>query len=240
MSDGIIGGVGLTHLRVYDQRPGPDGINAGCAHIHALTDEAYFGISGEGALELHDVAHGYRRVPITKGTFVQFSAGTLHRSVSTDALEVVVLMGNAGLAERGDARIYFGPDVDAEPHEFERLKGLVSSGLEGALERRDRSATAYQKLLELWKDDKAAYRAELERFLQQHRSAIAGTAQIFQDTVADGPVRAGEIALARVADLSQSKTTPGADVSTVNVENDEPILGMCGVLRQVKQLTTLA
>ncbi|MCG8509727.1 MAG: hypothetical protein MI741_10920, partial [Rhodospirillales bacterium] len=145
MSDGLIGGIGITHLEVYSQRPGPDGVLAGCAHIHALCDEAYLGIRGSGAIELHDLQDGFRTVPIEPGTYVQFPPGTLHRSVCFEDFEVVALMGNSGLPERGDARIYFGPEVDADPEEFERLKGLAAEGLEGALARRDASAEAYMR-----------------------------------------------------------------------------------------------
>jgi hypothetical protein len=30
------------HLTVYDQSPAADGCHSGCAHVHAVTDEAYF------------------------------------------------------------------------------------------------------------------------------------------------------------------------------------------------------
>ena len=128
MTHALIGGIGLTILDVYDQRPGPDGVQAGCAHIHAITDEAYFGLSGSGAIELHDPERGYRRVAIEPGTFVQFPAGTLHRSVSIDHCRVLAIMGNAGLPERGDARIYFGQAVDADPERYEEARALVSIG----------------------------------------------------------------------------------------------------------------
>ena len=42
MSSGLLAGIGLTRLRVYDQRPAPDGSLSGCAHVHAFTDEAYY------------------------------------------------------------------------------------------------------------------------------------------------------------------------------------------------------
>ena len=81
----FIAGIGLTHLSVYEQRPAPDGLSSGCAHVHALTDEAYYVVAGEGAIELHDAERGFRSVPLARGDFVQFPPGTLHRSVSTPA-----------------------------------------------------------------------------------------------------------------------------------------------------------
>ena len=68
------------------------------------------------------------------GDFVQFGAGTLHRSVSEAGLDVLAVMSNAGLAERGDARIYFGQAVDDDAATFERLRALPQThGLDGAL-----------------------------------------------------------------------------------------------------------
>jgi len=216
MSTGLIGGVGLTYLRVYDETPGPDGIHAGCAHVHAFTSEAYFGIAGRGALELHHPETGYQRVPITKGVFVQFPPGVLHRSVSDDALEVLVIMDHQGLAERGDARIYFGQDADAEPGRYEALRALAASGLDGALNRRDASSEAYARLEELRRQDDAAYRAELRRFYDLHRNNVA-----------------------HLADEQESRNTIGTGLSPVDFIrsvklDDAPIIhGMCGLLQQV-------
>lgn len=239
MAEGIIGGVGLTHLSVYDQRPGPDNVNAGCAHIHALTDEAYFGIVGEGAIELHDVVRGFRVVPIVEGTFVQFEAGTLHRSVSTDGLQVVALMGNGGLAETGDARIYFGREVDDDPSEYKRLKGLAENGLEGALTRRDASTRAYQNLMDLWEKDQTAYRRELERFLGVHRSAIGPQRESFRKVIESGPVKAGVKALNLIAQMDNTGSSLRPEISVASLGTRTPTLGMCGLLRQVTDLESL-
>jgi mannose-6-phosphate isomerase-like protein (cupin superfamily) len=209
----FIAGVGLTHLSVYEQRPAPDGLSSGCAHVHALTDEAYYVVAGEGAIELHDAAHGFRSVPLARGDFVQFPPGTLHRSVSTRGLEVLALMGNAGLAERGDARLYFGAQVDADPAEYQRLKALPRhGGLEGALERRDASVRAYLQLLQLWRDDRPAYFAELSRFVGLHRRDI--------------DARRDEFALA------SGTPTPLDASAAVRHGQLQSAFGMCGVLRQ--------
>jgi len=240
MTPSLLGGIGLTHLQVYHHRPDPDGRHTGCAHIHALTPEAYFGLHGEGAIELHDPQNGFRSVPILPGTFVQFAPGTLHRSVSTDNLRVLAIMGNGGLPERGDARIYFGPEADADEQEFERLKGLVRTGLEGALERRDVSALAYRRLMRLWETDKPAYRAELVRFLDVHRRAIAGNRESFEEAVRTGPLAAGRAALAGLAALAgPSAWGEGSDAaSAVKWTSDRvgSVYGMCGILHQVENM----
>jgi len=236
MSAGLVGGIGITVLRVYDQRPGPDGVTAGCAHVHALTGEAYFGLSGEGALELHDAERGFRRVAITPGVYVQFPPGTLHRSVSTNRCEVLAIMGNAGLAERGDSRIYFGADADADPQRYETLRSLVDKGLDGALERRDASARAYQQLLALWDADRAAYFAELRRFISKHRETIAANGETMEAAIRAGPLREAEDALQRLVALGPLQ--PGTDAGTWRRPESEPVLGMCGMLWPVTRLDT--
>lgn len=232
MSTDFIAGIGLTRLTVYEQRPAPDGIHSGCAHVHACTDEAYYVVSGTGAIELNDLESGYRRVPLAPGDYVQFPPGTLHRSISTGALEVLAVLGNAGLAEHGDARIYFGAEVDADPAEFARLVALPKThGLEGALARRDASVRAYTRLLALWRDDRDAYFAELERFIAVHRAAIAPRRDEFARIVADGPARWVARAEARVQGLAAADTakrTVAADAT--------PALGMCGTLAQLRTL----
>ena len=231
---GLIGGVGLTHLEVYEQRPAPDGVMSGCAHVHALTDEAYYVIGGTGALELHDLAHGFRVAALAPGGYVQFSPGTLHRSVSTGGLEVLAIMGNAGMPERGDARIYFGRAVDEDEAEFRRLVALPrTAGLEGALERRDRSVRAYMDLLALWERDRDAYFAELKRFLDVHAAAMANRRAELAAVVRDGPLSAAQEVLSRIDAL------PGwlAGAETVQCEGTgEAVLGMCGILRQVEHV----
>jgi mannose-6-phosphate isomerase-like protein (cupin superfamily) len=230
MQPGLIAGIGATHLTVYDQRPGPDGVQSGCAHVHAVTDEAYFVISGTGAIELHDVEHGFRNVPLGPGSFVQFAPGTLHRSVCHDRLVVLAIMGNAGLAERGDARIWFGPEADADPELYQRLWRLpAEKGLDGALERRDRSIAAYQGLMRLWEGDRAAYAQELRRFTDLHARNMAPLRERFQSVVADGPAAWLAAARARIDGLPAG---PGAaDATRIGPEPGAPKLGMCGLLR---------
>jgi len=239
MTETLLGGIGLTYLTVYHDPPGPDGVRAGCAHIHAITPEAYFGVAGEGAIELHDPEHGFRRQVIRKGTFVQFPPGTLHRSVSFRNLEVLAVMGNGGLAERGDARIYFGKQVDETPGEYERLRDLVKTGRDGALARRDASARGYGELLRLWERDKAAYAAELMRFRQVHRAFLAPRVEALKAVVEEGPVRVAEEALDNLSRLKLADEPRGFEAAMSETFDHDEVFGMCGTLRQVTGLGTI-
>jgi mannose-6-phosphate isomerase-like protein (cupin superfamily) len=229
MQNGLIAGIGLTHLTVYDQSPAPDGRHSGCAHVHAVTDEAYFVLAGTGAIELHDLERGFRSVPLAPGSYVQFAPGTLHRAVNNGGLVVLAIMGNAGLAERGDARIWFGAEADADPDLYQQLWTLPArKGLEGALERRDRSVSAYMQLLRLWESDRDAYRSSLSAFIDLHARAMAPLRARFQNVVAHGPAIWLQAALARIDGLPMLSETPQA--ARVGCE-EMPRLGMCGLLR---------
>ena len=232
---GLVGGIGLTHLRVYDQRPAPDGKMSGSAHVHGITDEAYYVIAGAGAVELLDAERGFRSVPLTKGSYVHFTAGTLHRIVSIEGLEVLAIMGNGGLAERGDARIYFGRAVDEEPGAYDRLHSLPErEGLEGALKRRDASIKALMELVRLWEIDRAAYADELRRFIAVHARSIAARRAEFAEAIEHGPGRSRQTVLDRLAALPIPVAAP-MSASALH-EGAGTTYGMCGILRPVHHL----
>ena len=230
----VVGGVGLTHLTVYDQRRAPDGLNSGSPHVHAVTDEGYYVLAGTGRVELHDLERGFRVVELKPGTYLQFPPGTVHRLVNNGGLTILVLMGNAGLPERGDARIYFGRAVDEDPAEYARLAGLAKEkGLAGALDRRDAAVKAYQELLAIWSKDRTAYRAELGRFLDVHRRAMAAEREKLAAGVTSGPVTWGDVGLRRVKALPEALAGGGP---VIYIPQGEPGLGMCGLLRPVTAL----
>ena len=234
---GLIGGIGLTHLTVYEQRKAPDGLNSGSPHVHGITDEAYYVLSGSGRVELHDLTLGFRTVDLKPGDYLQFPPCTLHRIISTRKLVILAVMGNAGLAERGDARIYFGKAVDDDPAEYARLAGLAKAkGLEGALDRRDAAVKAYLDLMDLWKTDKPAYFAEIRRFTDMHLKALEKLKPSFTEAVQTGPLYWGRLTEQRLADLPQADEKH--EPTTHDLQSDFAY-GMCGVLRPFLTLKPL-
>jgi len=234
----LIGGIGLTEVHVYDQRPAPDGLCSGCPHVHAVTDEGYFVLSGCGWVEFHDRHHGYRKLDLAPGDYAHFPPLVMHRLVSTDALVILGMMGNAGLAERGEARIYFGSDVDDSPERFADLMSLPRTlGLRGALDRRDASVKAYLALLALWEQNRSAYFAELERFFTCHCQAIAAKAEELNAAVEQGPRASAHATSQRLLALPRMTDTR-SDVFFHRHASEEA-LGMCGVLRPVLRLDRL-
>lgn len=236
--DGLIGGIGLTHLTVYEQRPAPDGTNCGSPHVHAITDEAYYILSGTGRAELHDTQHGFRKIDLKPGQYLQFPPCVLHRIVSTGGLVILAVMGNAGLAEQGDARIYFGKAVDDDPAEYARLAGLArEKGLEGALERRDAAVRAHNELVGLWETSPDSYFQELRRFNDVHLKAIAQDTSKFEEAVEKGPKHWGEVSAKRLEALPRGEEKLEAEFHD---GNPAVAYGMCGVLKPVLVLKPLS
>lgn len=235
---GLIGGIGLTEVHVYAQRRAPDGNFSGCPHVHAVTDEGYFVLTGTGRVEFHDLDHGLRTLELRPGDYVHFPPLVLHRLISDGELVILGMMGNAGLAERGEARIYFGSDVDADPARFAQLVGLPKSkGLDGALERRDAAVAGYAHLMKLWGNDRDAYFAELRRFFAVHAEAVAAKRDELLAQVDGGPMAWGRITRERVETLPElPDVEPAVHMSR---RGSEEALGMCGVLRPILKLDAL-
>jgi mannose-6-phosphate isomerase-like protein (cupin superfamily) len=235
---GLIGGIGLTEVHVYAQRPAPDGKFSGCPHVHAVTDEGYFVLQGRGEVEFHDLVNGFRRLPLEPGQYVHFPPLVMHRLISDGDLIILGMMGNGGLAERGEARIYFGPEVDADPAKFAQLVSLPKElGLEGALKRRDAAVAAYQQFLELWHGDREAYFAELHRFIDLHCRDMAKLSDTLLAQVQAGPVAWAEATATRIRALpARSKAPPTVQL---NRRGAESAFGMCGVLRPMLTLESM-
>jgi hypothetical protein len=206
--------------------------------VHAVTDEGYFVLRGTGAVEFHDTFNGMRVVTLVPGQYVHFPPLVMHRLISDGDLVILGIMGNAGLAERGEARIYFGPEVDSDPARFQELVSLPKQlGLEGALQRRDASISAYQVLLKLWEQDRAVYFAELKRFVALHCRMMQTEAQAFAKQVELGPL-AWAIETRRRINLLPAAADTNPDVF-VNKPNSESALGMCGTLRPILSLSKI-
>jgi mannose-6-phosphate isomerase-like protein (cupin superfamily) len=236
---GLIGGIGLTEVHVYAQRPAPDGQFSGCPHVHAVTDEAYFVLQGSGAVEFHDLDHGYRKLPLEVGQYVHVPPLVMHRLISNGDLVILGMMGNAGLAERGEARIYFGRGVDEDPARFEELQTLPKRlGLEGALQRRDEAVRAYQHLMHLWNTNRLLYRGELERFFEVHQRAMSSIANELLAQVEQGPLAWGALTRDRIRSLAKPRPA-GGEVCTNRRAESGSALGMCGVLRPILSLEKL-
>lgn len=121
------GGASVSHVKVYDS-VGPDGLAGGSPHLHTVCTEAYLVIAGEGMVQTLS-GEGYAETPLVAGTVAWFSPGTIHRLINLDgALELYVVMSNAGLPEAGDLVLAFEPDVLAERTRYRGHADLPADG----------------------------------------------------------------------------------------------------------------
>ena len=143
------GGVGLTHLKVYDS-PAPDGIRGGSAHVHFTCTEAYYVLRGRGRVQTLSYA-GYAETPLETGQVVYFSPGVIHRLVNDGELEILVVMQNAGLPEAGDFVLAFDSETLENAEKYARFAALSSHGEvytsddEAAKHRRDHTVEGFAK-----------------------------------------------------------------------------------------------
>lgn len=227
------GGVGVTHLRVYDS-VGPDGLAGGTPHLHTACTEAYLVIAGSGAVQTLS-SDGADEVPLAPGDAVWFSPGTVHRLVNDGDLELFVVMSNQGLPEAGDMVITFDDSVLADPDAYRRAASLPAGETtdEGtgvaARERRDAAVTGYLGWREAVRSEGSAALARLHR----RAAAIVGpAAEGWAEVVDDGPGAATRQAERWVADLAAGGTAGMADAA---VEARRPPasgrrMGCCGTL----------
>ncbi|MBF0280901.1 MAG: cupin domain-containing protein, partial [SAR324 cluster bacterium] len=210
---------------------GPDGIDSGSPHIHAITSEAYYVLEGEGLVEFNDLEKGFYTMPLKKGQFLQFSPCVMHRLINKGHLEILGIMGNAGLAENGDARIYFGRAVDEDSETYQNIVNLPKNeGLEGALKRRDLATKGYQELIQLWETDQSAYFQELKRFISKHQQFVHENQERFLPFIESGPMAWGHSA----ENLMKEAPT---DLRHNNLVSDlikeDYLYGMCGTLKVI-------
>jgi mannose-6-phosphate isomerase-like protein (cupin superfamily) len=107
----------VTRLKVYDT-PAPDGQRGGTPHFHLLCTEMYFVLAGSGAVEMLD-QHGSARVELLPHSALIFSPGTIHRLINPNGnLEILVIMQNSGLPERGDNVVCFASEWLADDERY--------------------------------------------------------------------------------------------------------------------------
>jgi len=121
------GGTSISHLLVYDW-PSPDGTSlagSGTPHLHTASSEGYVVLSGVGSVQTLG-PQGFAETPLSPGVIVWFTPGVVHRLVNDGALELLVIMSNAGLPEAGDAVLTFPVDVLADVARYREAATLPS------------------------------------------------------------------------------------------------------------------
>ncbi|GLZ13382.1 hypothetical protein Acsp04_36170 [Actinomadura sp. NBRC 104425] len=228
------GGVGVSGLSVYDWAAA-DGLCGGSPHVHLTCAESYVVVGGAGRVQTLN-HKGFTETPLTPGTVVWFTPGTIHRAVNDGGLRIVVVMQNSGLPEAGDAVFTFPAEVLADRSAYDEAAALAdgahvhAAGEEAARRRRDLAVEGFCDLRRrLESGDRtalddfyaAAVRLKSDRFDEwerRWRTGALASAERTGDHLA--ALRAGDLTHLRDAELHHRPAPAPGDRR----------LGMCGRL----------
>lgn len=199
--------------------------------MHLVSTEAYVVISGEGALQSID-ASGFRETPLSAGSVVWFTPGTIHRAVNRGDLRVVVLMSNAGLPEAGDAVMTFPAEVVGDPDAYAAAASLGDENgrAERAARRRDLAVAGFEVLRDAVVDGD---RSALLAFHVAAGALVRERAREWGDIVRERPLAQARQSLALADAVASGSVTHLADARVHRAlpsEGDRGF-GMCGRLR---------
>ena len=179
----------MTRLKVYDTAA-PDGQRGGTPHVHLLCTEMYFVLSGTGFVEMID-ADGFSRVALGPHSALLFSPGTVHRLINPDGdLELLVIMANSGLPERGDNVVCFTSEWLTDQARYEAAMQVDS--VTGAYRRRDRGVLGFLELKEAFGQGLENGRTALKQFYQLAAKRTEIRQAQWAEIVADGSLKAAQ------------------------------------------------
>ena len=231
------GGVLMSRLKVYDTAA-PDGQRGGTPHVHLLCSEMYLVLAGAGAVELID-HNGCSRVYIQQGDALVFSPGTLHRLLNPDGdLDILVLMQNSGLPERGDNVVCFGEAWLADDLAYAEAMRVTT--LEQAYRRRDRGVDGFYGLVRAFGESLDTGRAALERFYRLAEARTRTKRAEWAALVESGPARAVEQSRAALVQLDRQDVGYLTAAEHRLLRPGQTALGFCGHLNRYFDPATLA
>jgi mannose-6-phosphate isomerase-like protein (cupin superfamily) len=227
------GGIGVSHLRVYDTQA-PDGLAGGTPHLHTVCTEAYAVVAGRGRVQTLTTS-GFTERPLEPGAFVWFTPGTIHRLINEGDLEILVLMGNAGLPEAGDMVITFPPEILCDPDRYASASTLpdddrtTSGPGDAPRRRRDLAVPAFVQLVE------ASRRGDAEPLRAFHHAAaelVRPRLHQWEAIWRDGPLSAANQTGEQLAALAHGAADhlAAASVHALPVPPTERTFGCCGTL----------
>ncbi|HEX2130905.1 MAG TPA: cupin domain-containing protein [Actinophytocola sp.] len=237
MTDPLPGGVGVSRLCVYDTVT-PDGLPGGTPHLHLCCTEAYVVTGGRGAAQTIS-GEGFAEHALTPGTVLWFTPGTVHRLVNHGGLDIVVIMGNSGLPEAGDAVLTFPPDVLADPDRYAEVAALPNGGAPGtdvrsAYARRDLAIEGFTRL-------RAAVERDGPRAMDEFHAAAVALKRPQLDTWRtrweNGAFRTAQVTGVHLDALARGDAThlAQARVHGLAEPSERGRLGMCGRLDTYRQ-----
>lgn len=231
------GGVLMSRLKVYDS-VAPDGQRGGTPHVHLACSEVYVVVGGSGAVEMID-RDGFKRVDLAQGDALVFSPGTVHRLINPYGdLDILVIMQNSGLPERGDNVVSFPDALLADGATYADAMRVTT--LEEAYLRRDRGVAGFMALAEAFAAGQAHGRAALERFYLLAEARTRTQRDSWQTLVEQGPGAAVAQTQTALDALARRDMTYLFGARQTLIRPDAtPALGFCGHLQRYFDPATL-
>jgi mannose-6-phosphate isomerase-like protein (cupin superfamily) len=227
----------VTRLKVYDSVT-PDGQCGGTPHFHFLCTEMYFVLNGTGAVELID-AHGFSRVDLLPHSALVFSPGTIHRLINPNGdLEILVIMQNSGLPERGDNIVCFADEWLADKEHYDEAMRVQT--LEDAYRRRDRGVDGFLKLKAAFDEDAEKGCTALRHFYRRAGQLVESKMGEWESIIKDGALAEAQASSQRLQLLRDNQTDYlfGAQHLLVKAQS-YATLGFCGHLNRYFDPATL-
>ena len=228
------GAISISRLQVYDT-VGPDGQRGGTPHVHLLCSELYFTLSGSGAVEMID-SSGFSCVELRPYSALLFSPGTIHRLINSSGdLQLLVVMQNSGLPERGDNVVCFKPELLETDERFNDAMSV--SSLDEAMRRRDRGVEGFLQLKDTFAKSIEEGQAALRHFFELAEQRTASFRTEWTRVVENGAAAEARDSLQRLQALQAADLTYLLQAQHHVYPADEPSqLGFCGHLSRYTDL----
>lgn len=192
----------VTRLKVYDT-PAPDGQGSGTPHFHLACTEMYFTLAGSGGVEIID-GSGFKYIELPVHSAFVFSAGSLHRLISKGNLEVLIVMQNSGLPERGDTIATFKKEIMADELSFH--KAMRAGSLDDAYRRRDEAVEGFLEIKAAFARSPEEGGAALDELYRQAQRLTRTRHNEWYEMVAKGAFAEAQDSLRQIVDLTAGKT----------------------------------
>ena len=227
----------VTRLKVYDTVT-PDGQRGGTPHFHFLCTEMYFVLNGTGAVELID-GQGFSRVDLMPYSALVFTPGTIHRLINPNGdLEILVVMQNSGLPERGDNIVCFSDEWLADKDRYAEAMRVTT--VEDAYVRRDRGVEGFLKLKAAFEVDPEKGCVALRQIYQRASQLIDSQKDEWGAVIEGGAVTEADASMQKLQLLKENEIDYlfGAQHFLIEAQNYST-LGFCGHLNRYFDPATL-
>ena len=227
----------MTRLKVYDTET-PDGQIGGTPHVHLVCTEMYVVLSGSGAVEIID-KDGFSRIELKQHDSLLFSPGTLHRLINPNRdLEILVIMQNSGLPERGDNVVTFCEEYMQTDEAY--VAAMQINSLEEAYQRRNRGVEGFLHLKASFEESLSVGQSELNTFYDYANARTASHQAQWREIVQQGALASAENSLAQLDSLQTNDTSYLFSSEQALIRNDaESKPGFCGHLNRYFDPVTL-